>query len=85
MPQLARMHDWQVFGGYRYVERDAVVDAFTDPDFHGGGTDAKGYFLGASYGVRRNTWLSMRWLSANEINGPRLAVDTLHLDLNARF
>src|SRR5262249_23759081 len=57
MPQLSRRYDWQLFGGYRYLGADAVVDAFTDSDFHAGGTNAKGYFLGAGYGIANNTWL----------------------------
>lgn len=83
--KIAEEGDWQVFGGYRYLERDAVLDAFTDSDFHLGGTDTKGFFLGASYGIEKNAWLSMRWLSANQLAGPPLAIDTLQVDLNAKF
>ncbi len=85
MPVIRDLHDWQIFGGYRYVQRDAVLDAFTDSDFHLGGTDTKGYFIGASYGVDKNTWLSLRWLSADQISGLPLAIDVLQLDLNAKF
>ena len=85
MPQLSRRYDWQLFGGYRYLGADAVVDAFTDSDFHAGGTNARGYFLGAGYGIATNTWLALRWMSSNEVSGPPLAVDTLFLDFNARF
>ena len=31
-----------------YAAADAVLDAFTDSDFHLGGTDAKGYYLGGN-------------------------------------
>lgn len=34
---------------YRRIEADAVVGAFTDSDFKGGGTDGKGHELGLSY------------------------------------
>ena len=85
MPAIRERHDWQVFGGYRYLQRDAVLDAFTDSDFHLGGTDNKGYFIGGSYGLDKNTWLSVRWLSADEINGLPLAIDVLQVDLNAKF
>lgn len=77
--------DWQVFMGYRYLERDAVLDAFTDSDFRLGGTDAKGFYLGGSYGVDRNTWLSAKWMSADEIDGLPFGVDILQVDLNAKF
>lgn len=85
MPQMRRAKDWQVLGGYRYLQRDATLDAFTDADFHAGGTDARGYFLGANFGIARNTWLGLRWMSSDSISGPPLSIDTLFVDLNARF
>lgn len=77
--------DWQVYGAYKRLGSDAVVDAYTDSDFHLGGTDAKGWILGGNYGLDKNAWLSVRWLSANEITGLPLAIDVLMLDLNAKF
>jgi Putative porin len=85
MPQLRQARDWQTFIGYKYLESDAVLDAYTDSDFHLGGTNAKGYFLGASYGLARNSWLTLRWLSSTEVSGLPLAIDVLQFDLNARF
>jgi Putative porin len=84
-PRTDKAGDWQISGGYKYLERDAVVDAFTDSDFHLGGTDAKGWILGVRYGLANNTWLRARWLSANEIDGPPLSIDVLQIDLNAKF
>ncbi|ANX05649.1 hypothetical protein PG2T_13980 [Immundisolibacter cernigliae] len=84
-PQVTAAGRWRVFGGYKHLERDAVLDAFTDSDFHLGGTDAKGWILGGDYGLARNTWLTMRYLSADEIDGPPLGIDVLQLDLNTRF
>jgi polyhydroxyalkanoate synthesis regulator phasin len=76
---------WRAFLGYRYLEADAVLDAFTDSDFHGGGTDAKGYFLGGDFGVARNTWLRLRYLTADAIDGAPLGIDLWQLDVNAQF
>ena len=84
-PKIAARGDWQAFVGYRHLQADAVLDAFTDSDFHLGGTDTKGYFIGGSYGLDKNTWLSLRWLSADSIYGPPLGIDVLQLDLNAKF
>jgi hypothetical protein len=78
-------HEWQAFIGYRYLERDAVFDAFTDSDFHLGGTNAKGYFIGGSYALYKNTWLSAKWMSSDQISGLPLSIDVFQLDLNARF
>lgn len=92
---IRKLHDWQFFVGYRYVERDAVLDAFTDSDFYLGGTDTKGYFVGGFYGLDRNAFLRLRYLSGNEIHGPALgkgtsaklplAIDVLQADFNVRF
>jgi len=95
MPDTLKRHDWQVFGAYKYIEADAVLDAFTDSDFNLGGTNAKGWVLGASYGLDKNTWLSARFFSADEIikwnqaaatlTGRQFSSDVLLIDLNAKF
>lgn len=77
--------DWNFFVGYKYLESDAVIDAFTDSDFGLGGTNLKGYFVGANLGLGRNVWASARWMSANQVAGAPYAVDVLQVDLNARF
>jgi hypothetical protein len=84
-PEVRKARDWQLFGGWKHLERDAVLDAFTDSDFHLGGTNAEGWILGGSYGLMEDTWLTGRWLSADEIDGAPYGVDVLQIDLNARF
>lgn len=84
-PSLLERRSWQVSFGYKYLERDAVLDAFTDSDFHLGGTNTKGWILGASYGVLQNTYLKFRYMSADEIDGPALGIDVLQLDLVSKF
>jgi len=83
---------WRALVGYRYLERDAVMDEFTDSDFHFGGTDARGYYVVGDYGLANRVWLRLRYLSANEIDGPAtvsgpttLGIDTLQIDVNTRF
>lgn len=83
--QIRHLWDWNVFGGYKYLQSDAMVDAFVDSDFGLGGTNLKGYFLGGNLGVGENVWLGMRWMSANNISGSPYAVDALHVDLNGKF
>ncbi len=84
-PKVSERWQWSVTGGYRRLESDSVVDAFTDSDFHLGGTNAKGYYAYGSLGFTHNAWLTLRYLSATEINSSPLAIDVLQLDLNARF
>jgi hypothetical protein len=84
-PSVSGLWDWRVNMSYRYLERDAVLDAFTDSDFHLGGTDAKGYQLGFDLGLSRGAWLRLRYLTANEIDGAPLGIDVWQLDLNGSF
>lgn len=77
--------DWKAHLIYKYLEADAVLDAFTDSDFHLGGTNAKGWILGGDYGLSKNVWVGARWLTANEISGEAFGIDVIQLNLNARF
>ena len=96
-PSMQQKYAWQVYVGYRYVQRDATLDAFTDQDFHLGGTDAQGYFLGARYSFEKNTFINLRWFSAKQIDGVELAgadgqlsglplaIDVAQLDIMSSF
>ncbi len=85
VPKIKRAGEWQANVAYKYLERDAVLDTFTDSDFHLGGTNAKGFVVGGSYGVDDNTWMNLRWISSDQIEGAPLSIDTLQIDLNTRF
>jgi hypothetical protein len=82
---VERPGHWNVFAAYKYVERDAVLDAFNDSDFHLGGTNNKGWFIGGNYGLMKNVWLTGRWLTADVITGPPFGVDVLQVDINTKF
>ena len=84
-PKLWELGDWQGVLSYKYLEADAVMDAFTDQDFHLGGTNAKGWIAGFDLGLGKDVWLSTRWYSADEISGAPFSVDVLHVDINAKF
>jgi hypothetical protein len=95
MPDTYQKGQWNAFAAYKRLEADSVLDSFTDSDFYLGGTNAKGWLLGGSYGVDKNTWLTARWFSADELS-PRstsvggtalspLSIDVLMLDLNTKF
>lgn len=91
-PVMRKLGDWRFFSYYKYLERDAVMDAFTDPDFHLGGTSAKGWIFGGEVGLTKNLWTTFKWVSTDWITPPpnvggntRFAVDSFFLDLNCRF
>jgi hypothetical protein len=76
---------WSVFSMYKYLGSDAVLDAYTDSDFHLGGTNVKGWVVGGNYGLMKNVWLTGKWLSGDVITGPRYGLDIMQLDINTRF
>lgn len=79
---------WRTTITYRSVEKDAVLDAYTNSDFHLGGTDNRGYIFSLEYGLTNNTWLHTRYLSSNEVQGlsqAGLRIDVLQVDLNMKF
>jgi len=82
---IKKRWDWNIYGGYRYLESDAVLDSMTDSDFHLGGTNAKGYFIGGKLGVARDTFVEARWMSANVVSGLPYSNDILQLDLMSEF
>jgi hypothetical protein len=84
-PEIKTVHDWHAFLTYRKIGRDAVIDAFNDPDFYLGGTNYKGYQLGLRYGFTDRAWVRLRWMSGDAISGPPLSIDVLQFDVNARF
>ncbi|MCG8315396.1 MAG: putative porin [Pseudomonadales bacterium] len=84
-PIVAKRGDWQASLIIRHLERDAVLDAYADSDFHLGGTDGKGFILEGKYGITDETWLQMKWLSSEAVDGNDLGVDVYQVDVNARF
>ena len=83
--EMRKRGDWNVLAGYKYIQPDALPDGFNDSSFHLGGTNAKGYFVGGSYGIDKNIYASARWLSASEVYGAPFEVDVMQLELNTRF
>ncbi|WP_066266570.1 putative porin [Hydrogenophaga palleronii] len=84
-PSPSQRGDWNVLAGYKRIEPDAMPDGYNDSTFHHGGTNARGYFIGGSYAIDKNTWLSGRWSATREVYGAPYQIDTLQLELNARF
>jgi hypothetical protein len=84
-PTLAALGHWRAFLSYRYLQRDAVLDGFTDSELHLGGTDLQGYLVGFDVGLSRGAWLRLRYQTASAIDGPPLGIDVWQLDLNGQF
>ena len=84
-PSVLMPGRWNSYVAYKYIESDAILDAFADSNFHLGGTNAKGWVIEANYGVVENAWLSARWISTDQIDGPKVGIDVLLVDFNAKF
>lgn len=90
---------WALRYEYRNVERNAVVGAFSDSDFGGGGTNASGHILGAEYMLMSNVKLGATyfynelegsdWLRQLNVWGGREKIDgpyqRFQLDFNVKF
>jgi hypothetical protein len=89
-PTPRKFLQWNVFTYYKYVGTDSVVDAFNDQDFALGGTNAKGWIIGAELGLTKNVWLTARWFTSDQISpfqnstGP-FSVDVFEFDTHAAF
>ncbi|HUN24801.1 MAG TPA: putative porin [Steroidobacteraceae bacterium] len=84
-PDLTHSLAWDLFVGYRYLQRDAVVDAFTDQDYHLGGTNDKGYILGGDLGITDRVYTRLRYMPFEVIDGPPLTIDVWQLEVVGRF
>jgi hypothetical protein len=84
--EVLQWGDWQAFAGYRFLERDAVVDAFTSPDYHLGGTDQKGPYLGVNFGLGKSVSTILRYSATKSIDAvPNLEINEWFLDFLGRF
>ncbi len=84
-PSVLMPGRWNSHVAYKYIESDAVLDAFTDSNFQLGSTNAKGWVIEANYGVMENAWFSARWISTDQIDGPKIGIDILLVDFNTKF
>jgi len=84
-PEVKHFGQWNVTGGYKYIESDAELDQFADSDFHLGGTNAQGYYIAGTLGLFDGVSGRARYLSANQISGAPLAIDVLQIDLMVAF
>lgn len=84
-PTIRDYLEWDVSLFRKYLEADAVLDAFTDSDFHDGGTNAEGWILSFGLGLYHDVWLRVRYLTTDEIEGRQLEIDTLQFSISARF
>ena len=62
-----------------------MVDGFNDSDFGLGGTNLKGYEIYGNLALTPRVFIGLRWLSADEVSGPKYGSDIFQFDFNAKF
>ena len=77
--------DWQFRYYYRVVEADAVVDALSDSDFHGSGTNSKGSEFGLDVGVVKGVAVNLTYFITQAESGPKNDRQRFQGDLLFKF
>ena len=78
---------WQVSWAYQDIEADALIGAFNDSDFGGGGTDATGHLIKGKY-VLAERWVLGGTLIITEVEknaGSEHDYTRLQLDIEFKF
>lgn len=79
---------WELSYDYRDLEKDAVVGAFSDSDFIGGGTDGKGHRFGITYQLAKNTQAGLSYFMNDKYNTSTKKYDDynrLQADIMVKF
>ena len=70
---------------YRYIEKDAIIGAFTDSDFLGGGADGQGHKIDINYQIATKTKATMTFfINQSGIDNSK-EYNRIHLDLNFKL
>ncbi|WP_287373595.1 putative porin [Prosthecochloris sp.] len=79
---------WEIDANYCYIEKDALLGAFTDGTRFGGGTDGKGFELGGKYLLVKNLMVSLKYYNHDQGVGSEEAgegLDIWQADLVVKF
>ena len=75
---------WQLSYDYRDLESDAVLGAFSDSDFIGGGTNGKGHRIGGVYQLAKNVQVGLTYFMDEKGNDEH-DYDRLQADFMFKF
>ncbi len=83
--KLKNQWDWALRYNYRRLEGDAVIAAFTDSDFKGGGTDGKGHEIGADLMVLKNVTAGVTYFNNRSAIDHGKDYHRVQVDLAVKF
>ncbi len=75
---------WELSYDYRVLEADAVLGAFSDSDFIGGGTDGKGHTFSFKYQLAKNLQSCLKYF-LNEVGSENDAYRRFQADIVFKF
>lgn len=84
--KAGKVGSWEFRYIYRNVEADAVLGVFTDSDFRGGGTDAKGHEIGGGVQVASKATFNVTYfMNKIGLEGEESDFSRLQVDLQLKF
>lgn len=90
--KISGRNQWQLIYDHRFIEKDAFLDIFPDSDFYGGKTNAMGDHVSLSYGVSKNSLLTLTYFNTknmtrltNSSDSSRLPMQTIQADWTIKF
>jgi len=79
-------NSWAFRYNYRDIEADAVLGAFTDSDFIGGGTDGRGHEIGFDYQIAKHWRAGVTYFhNERKLSSGEKGYQRLQLDLIFKF
>ena len=79
--KVKKFGDWQIKYFFRNTERDAVLSALDDSDFHEGSTNSKGSNAGLNIGLYKGIQLALTYFNSESITGPKTDLELFQVDL----
>ena len=76
---------WQIYGYRKRIETDSTFGALTDADFGAGGTNHKGWIMGAQMGLNKYASIGLKYFRTDAIEGTHNPVDTIQADLQLKY
>ena len=83
--KLKNPRDWALRYAYRKLEKDAVVGAFSDSDFIGGGTNGEGSVYGFDYQISKNCSTAVTYFANTKGMTNGTDYNRLQIDLNYKY
>lgn len=79
--KVKKFGDWEIEYIFLNTERDAVLSALDNSNFHEGSTNSKGSHVGLKLGLYKGVKLALTYIDSESITGPKTDLDLFQADL----